>query len=46
MALLGVTAAELPDRLTAIGWRYHLDSAGQVWATEQTLPGPADPSRS
>ncbi|MEQ8860064.1 MAG: hypothetical protein RIC56_15575 [Pseudomonadales bacterium] len=38
IALLGVSAAELPERLTAIGWRYHEDSVGRVWATEQTLP--------
>lgn len=38
--LLGVSAAELPERLIAIGWRYHEDSAGRVWATEQTLPDP------
>lgn len=40
--LLGVSAAELTDRLDGIGWRYHVDSAGRVWASEQAPPPDQD----
>ena len=34
-ALLGVEIEGLAARLDALGWRYHRDSLGNIWATEQ-----------
>ncbi|MEZ5559028.1 MAG: hypothetical protein R3E86_10885 [Pseudomonadales bacterium] len=34
-ALLGVTPEVLKERLDQLGWRYHEDSTGQLWATPQ-----------
>jgi DNA-binding transcriptional regulator YdaS (Cro superfamily) len=36
--LLGVAPADLAQRLNELGWHYHRDSAGRIWATEQTRP--------
>ena len=36
--LLGVPAEQLPARLQALGWRFHQDGGGRVWATEQAQP--------
>jgi hypothetical protein len=37
-ALLGTDRADVGKRLDELGWRYHQDSAGHIWATEQELP--------
>ena len=37
---LGVGVPQLRQRLDELGWRYHEDSAGALWAT----PPPAQPN--
>jgi hypothetical protein len=34
--LFAVPVAALPQTLEAAGWRYHQDSAGMIWATDQS----------
>ena len=34
--LFGVAVDALPETLEAAGWRYHQDSAGMIWATDQS----------
>ena len=38
-ARFGVPLEALASRLDAEGWRYHRDSAGRIWATDQGEPG-------
>lgn len=38
-ARFGVTADALASRLDELGWRYHRDSTGRIWATDQSGPG-------
>lgn len=35
-ALFDVAVDALPETLQAAGWRYHQDSAGMIWATDQS----------
>jgi hypothetical protein len=39
-SLLGVDSADVAARLDELGWHYHQDSAGRIWATEQGEPPP------
>lgn len=34
---LGVSVAQVADRLTELGWPFHRDSAGRLWATQREL---------
>jgi hypothetical protein len=36
--LLRVQPEQVGERLTELGWRFHCDPAGRIWATEQALP--------
>jgi hypothetical protein len=36
--LLNVSVADLADVLDELGWRYHRDSAGALWATPPDRP--------
>lgn len=31
---LGIAPADVPQRLSELGWPFHLDGGGRVWATE------------
>lgn len=35
-ALLDVPEGRVAARLDELGWRFHVDSAGRVWATDQS----------
>lgn len=43
--LLRVAPEDVKARLVTLGWRFHEDSLGAIWATEQPLPDPP-PDRS
>jgi hypothetical protein len=40
--LLGIDSQDVGNRLDELGWRYHRDSAGCIWATEQEMPRDGD----
>ncbi len=37
-ARFGIAADAVPSHLDALGWRYHQDSTGRIWATDQSDP--------
>lgn len=42
-ALLGVEFDAVEARLEQLGWRFHSDSSGRIWATEQAPPDRVPP---
>jgi hypothetical protein len=43
--LLGVEFDAVEARLEQLGWRFHSDSTGRIWATEQSPPDRVTPDR-